>query len=1003
MSLEPFSWKDKPALIEKLFPVQKLSVESFKEQMAGAGKTLTALGSYWKGRKPLILNKACVLGSLLPCTDDPVKDLEIFDMLMAFDGRSMAVRLGLTSASYVAERYVGAVTKDYFEPSEAVALPDKTPFDIREYPYRYTDKNGKEKTKNCLLKWRKDISYWQQLSMAAEVLPERAYREHVSNAKRPEEIMEVVHDHIWERVNEHLGIEVSSFPLLIEQLGIARYGRRPKVGDTFCGSGQIPFEAARLGCDVYASDLNPIACMLTWGAFNIVGADESERDKISKLLMNYLSKIKGFINNLGVEKGIDGWKGKTYLYCLEVKCPESGWIVPLLPTLIISKGYKVIAKLIPDQKQKRYLVKIEYASSNNELESSQIGTVQNGYLVHSPDESSHYRIKISAIRGDNSIGRQNSNQLRQWCKLDFTPNPEDIFQERLYCIQWVKNKESGRGFEYKFTSVNQEDEVREQEVIEYVREHLEEWQEKGWVPDMVIEAGDKTDEPIRTRGWTHWHHLFNPRQLLLLSIVNSFNNVYTKIKIPLILDRLSRLNRWDNSVSKGCGNTANVFDNQALNTLYNYGCRASNGILDQLTQIPKYQNISGEIGTYNHMSSDIDCSNDLYITDPPYGDAVKYEEITEFFIAWLRKNPPPEFANWTWDSRRALAIKGEDEDFRQGMIRAYKAMAEHMPDNGIQILMFTHKSGSIWADLATIVWAAGLQVTAAWYVVTETDSALRQGANVTGTILLVLRKRIEKKSTFRDELAWEIKDEVKNQMDSLTGLDKTVREQNNEGLYNDADLQMAGYAAALKALTTYSVIDGKDMEIESKAPRKKGVKSFVDEMIDFAIQNTVEYLVPTGFENDDWKKLSPVERYYLKMLDMEAQGEKTLDNYQNFAKAFKIRKFEDLMGVSRANSARLKMADELKGSYMSGENELAGTPLRALIYAIWETTKDKDIEEVLSHLMENVGPSYFQVRPLIVLMAKHISTRRDLIKGKAHEAEASAARVLSEAVHSQRL
>jgi adenine-specific DNA methylase len=51
-----------------------------------------------------------------------------------------------------------------------------------------------------------------------------------------------------------------------------RFGRRPKVADTFSGSGQIPFEAARLGCDVYASDLNPVACMLTWGAFNIVGA-----------------------------------------------------------------------------------------------------------------------------------------------------------------------------------------------------------------------------------------------------------------------------------------------------------------------------------------------------------------------------------------------------------------------------------------------------------------------------------------------------------------------------------------------------------------------------------------------------------------------------------------------------------------------------------------------------------------------------------------------------------
>ena len=37
-------------LIEKLLPVQKLSAEAYKEQMAGSGKTLTALGSYWKGR-----------------------------------------------------------------------------------------------------------------------------------------------------------------------------------------------------------------------------------------------------------------------------------------------------------------------------------------------------------------------------------------------------------------------------------------------------------------------------------------------------------------------------------------------------------------------------------------------------------------------------------------------------------------------------------------------------------------------------------------------------------------------------------------------------------------------------------------------------------------------------------------------------------------------------------------------------------------------------------------
>ena len=58
----------------------------------GHGKTLTALGSYWKGRKPLILSKACILGCLLPATEDLARDLEIFEKLMAMDDESFVVR-----------------------------------------------------------------------------------------------------------------------------------------------------------------------------------------------------------------------------------------------------------------------------------------------------------------------------------------------------------------------------------------------------------------------------------------------------------------------------------------------------------------------------------------------------------------------------------------------------------------------------------------------------------------------------------------------------------------------------------------------------------------------------------------------------------------------------------------------------------------------------------------------------------------------------------------------
>ena len=131
----------------------------------------------------------------------------------------------------------------------------------------------------------------------------------------------------------------------------------------------------------------------------------------------------------------------------------------------------------------------------------------------------------------------------------------------------------------------------------------------------------------------------------------------------------------------------------------------------------------------------------IWITDPPYADAVNYHEITEYFIAWLRKNPPKPFDDWVWDSRRALAVKGSGEDFRRGMVAAYKAMAEHMPDNGMQCVMFTHQNTAVWGDLIGIFWAAGLQVVAAWYIATETTSELKKGGYVQGTVILMLKMR----------------------------------------------------------------------------------------------------------------------------------------------------------------------------------------------------------------------------------------------------------------------
>ena len=76
---------DAPSFIERQFPVSLVSKESYRERKAGDGQTLTPLGTYWKGRKPLVLVRAVVLGLLLPATDDPARDRDIFLKLMLMD------------------------------------------------------------------------------------------------------------------------------------------------------------------------------------------------------------------------------------------------------------------------------------------------------------------------------------------------------------------------------------------------------------------------------------------------------------------------------------------------------------------------------------------------------------------------------------------------------------------------------------------------------------------------------------------------------------------------------------------------------------------------------------------------------------------------------------------------------------------------------------------------------------------------------------------------------
>jgi putative DNA methylase len=753
--------------------------------------------------------------------------------------------------------------------------------------------------------------------------------------------------------------------------------------------------------------------MLTWGAFNIVGDAKHCSTSLITAQKDLETTVQSAIDTLGVETDGNGWRTKVLLYCVEARCPQTGWMVPLLPTRVVSKGYHVVAELVPNCAERRYDIQVHTGASDAEIKDAESGTVGRegkygeAYLMHRLN-GVDYKTKISTLRGDfrkpdGTVG----NRLRLWDKLDFMPRADDVLQERLYCVQWVRRRKKGKTEEYEFRTVNQDDLRRDHIVQQYLLEHLHDWQNKGWVPDMRIEVGGPPRyqglDLIRARGWTHWHHVFNPRQLLIGGLINQHSNGTLKFGLTQILNCNSKLSRWNNSGGGG-GIVKGAFDNQAINTLYNYGCRGLSYSMDlakvQYKRFPFRDNFNGTIKC--ESVNELRTSNDVYVTDPPYGDAVKYEEILDFFIAWLRKNPPQDFAGWIWDSRRSLAIKGEDEDFRRGMVAAYKRMTECMPENGIQVIMFTHQSGSIWADMANIVWAAGLQATAAWYVATETDSALREGSHVKGTVLLVCRKRSGSRKTTRDDLAWEIQEQVEAQVGALAGLNQEAKGlYRDENVFEDADIQMAGYAAALRVLTRYGVIDGRDMTAEAIRPRVKGEVTFVDGLIVFAVDTANQCLVPKGIIKTHWDKLSGAERFYLKMLDMEARGTKMLDNYQNFAKAFKVRDFKALMESHKANGARLKSAVQFGRNEMSDGSELYQSALRAVLYAMMELVKDVDGNEVLTHLTLNV-PNYYgdmTQRELAAELADYLAGRLPELRPD----EASAARVLRELIKNQRL
>jgi putative DNA methylase len=231
----------------------------------------------------------------------------------------------------------------------------------------------------------------------------------------------------------------------------------------------------------------------------------------------------------------------------------------------------------------------------------------------------------------------------------------------------------------------------------------------------------------------------------------------------------------------------------------------------------------------------------------------------------------------------------------------------------------------------------------------------------------------------------------------LTALDEAW---NAETLYTDGDLTLAAYAAALQVVTSYSTIDRQPLDRDLYRKLGKGERTMIRDLVDYAAQVANGLLVPTGFPRDGWRDLGPAERFYVRMLDMEAKGATKVADFQNFAKSFAYGDYASLMASTAANAARLAGAADLKGRMLDGDG-FANTQLRQVLFAIWKTLggQEQDPKRGVTILKAEYAADYWQRRQKLIGLAEYVAAKTKNTRPE----ESAAAHELSEALKVDRV